>query len=392
MPPALIEEIKRVTRQFFDLPLGREIFLETSVPSNVEDNEKMDKLRRFVQAIPKVELHVHLEGALSANTLVELARKHGISLPHDGAADRLFDFQELEDFFLVYELACQSMRDRSDFYRVTYETLRRCAESNARYVEFFFNPQTHLSFGVSYAEMLAGIVDAMTDVEAAYGLRSGVIPAYDRRLGPEPGAAFLDMVLGERPKEVIGIGIDYLEHPHNPAVFEAMYARARHAGLGVTAHVGFRGPAEHVWEAVDVLGCRRIDHGYHIVDDPALMARCRDAQVGFTCCPTSALMASVWRNPDALDHPIRRMVESGLIVTVNTDDPGLFRTSLNDEFMILARHMNVDCGMLGEIALNGLRMSWLDSATRHAAIGEWTREINELLRTFDIGTPPIGMH
>ncbi len=330
-----------------------------------------ETLKTFIAGLPKAELHIHLEGSTSAETLARLARKHGVALPHGGDPALLFDFRELEDFFEVYELSVNSMREISDFHLVTYEMLAHCAESNTRYVEFFFNPQPHLAHGITYRQMMAGITAGMEDALRDFGIRSGVIPSYDRRLGPGPGIEFMEMIAADRPETVLGIGMDYLEHPHPPSAYHAMYARARQMGLNCTAHVGFRGPAEHVWEAVDVLRCSRIDHGYHLTQNKVLLERCKEREIGFTCCPTSVLTASKWRDGRAADHPVRVMIEAGLPVTLNTDDPGLFRTSLNEQFQIVGEQMGVNRAGLIELARNAIRTSWLDAGEKSAILSEW---------------------
>lgn len=328
-------------------------------------------LETFIAGIPKAEVHIHLEGSTSADTLARLARKHGVVLPHGGDPALLFDFAELEDFFELYELSVNSMREISDFHLVTYEMLAHCAESNTRYVEFFFNPQPHLVHGITYNEMLDGIVAGMGDAFRDFKIRSGVIPSYDRRLGPGPGIEFVEMIAADRREAVLGIGMDYLEHPHPPSSYHAMYESARQAGLNCTAHVGFRGPAEHVWQAVDILHCSRIDHGYHLTQNARLMDACKERAIGFTCCPTSVLTASQWRDGKAPDHPVRVMIEAGLLVSLNTDDPGLFRTSLNEQFRIVGEEMGLNRAGLVELARNAVRTSWLDEGEKSAMLSEW---------------------
>jgi adenosine deaminase len=199
--------------------------------------------------------------------------------------------------------------------------LASCADGGARYVEFFFSPHAHQAFGVAYPTMIEGILAGMRDAETDKKVRSRLIPAHSRELGVERGFAFLDMVLGHRPDEVIGIGLDYLEAPFPPAPFAPVWKKAREAGLHVTAHAAESGPASNVRDSLDYLKVERIDHGYHIVDDPALVAHCRDLGTYFTCCPSTSTVTTPYRDLSAADHPIRRMVDAGLNVTINSDDP-----------------------------------------------------------------------
>ena len=332
----------------------------------------------FIRSLPKAELHLHLEGAVAATTAIELAKKHGLAADHYEDASKLFDFADLGAFLKAYDIICDSIVDAGDFHRVTYEMLARCAGNGVRYVEFFFSPQAH--HGVAYTTMLDGITAAMRDAARDYGVHSRLIPALNRELGPEISMEFLDLVVAHRREEVIGIGLDYNEVGHPPGVYADVYRRARNRGLRVTAHAGENGPSEHVGASLDVLACDRIDHGYHVIDDPALVAACRKRGVFFTVCPTTTTYTTTFRDLASPGHAIHRMLDAGLNLVINTDDPALFRTDLNREYLLVARHMGCTPEQLAGVALNGLRASWLDDTTKRAWISEWSTEINRLLR------------
>ena len=334
-------------------------------------------IEKFVRSLPKAELHLHLEGAVSATTAIDLAGKHGLATHELKDAAKLFDFPDLETFLKAYDLICSSIVDSDDFHRVTYEMLARCAGNGARYVEFFFSPQAHR--GVAYATMLDGIVAAMRDAAHDHGVQSRLIPALNRELGPDVSMQFMDLVLSDRREQVIGIGLDYNEVGNPPALYTGVYQRARNAGLHLTAHAAENGPSEHVEASLDLLGCERIDHGYHIVDDPALVDTCRKRGVFFTVCPTTTTYTTTFRDLGSPEHAIRRMFNHGLNLVINTDDPALFRTDLNNEYLLVARHMGCTPQQLSEIALNGLRASWLDETTKRAWIADWRAEIDRNL-------------
>jgi adenosine deaminase len=336
-------------------------------------------LQSFIGKLPKVELHLHLEGAVDAATVLELAGKHGIALPDFSADSDIYDFADLADFLRVYDIICQSIRTPDDFHRVTYEALGRCARSNVRYAEFFFSPGAHLELGIGYSQMLDGIIAGMKDAERDMKIWSRLIPAINRELGPETAEEFLDMVLSDRRDAVIGIGLDYLESGFPPPRYAPVYARARAAGLKATAHAGESGPADNIRDSIGMLGCERIDHGYHIVDDPALVASCRTSAIGFTCCPSTTAYTTIFRDLASPDHPIPRMIAAGLNVVINTDDPGLFRTDLNNEYLLVGETMGVAPAKLAEIALNGIRASWLDEDTKTRMLADWSAEIAPLL-------------
>jgi len=336
-------------------------------------------IKSFIHALPKTELHLHLEGAVAADTVIDLAGKHGIPLPNFSDDSDIYDFADLAAFLKVYDIICRSIRTPDDFHRVTYEALARCAGSNGRYVEFFFSPGAHHECGISYGHMLDGILAGMRDAERDLKVTSRLIPAINRELGPAAAEEFLDMVLADRREEVIGIGLDYLEAPFPPAPYAGVYARARAAGLKATAHAGESGPASNIRDSMALLGCDRIDHGYHIVDDPALVTECKESQIPFTCCPSTTHYTTIWRDLDAPDHPIRTMIASGLNVVLNTDDPGLFRTDLDKDYLIVAEKMEVGRAALAELALNGIRASWLDDGAKAAMLADWQAEIAPLL-------------
>ncbi len=338
----------------------------TSKPATFPDD--------LLRALPKAELHLHLEGAVGASTLIELARKHGITLGN-GDPEALFRFTDLASFLTMYGCVCESVRDAADFERIAYEALARVAASGGRYVEMFFSPAAHR--GVPYASMLDGIFAGMDAAAVDHGVESRLIPAYNRELGAGPAIEFVDMVLAERREGVVGIGLDFLEN--DPCQFEAMYAHAWAGGLHLTAHAGETGPAAHVRDSLDVLACERIDHGYHVVDDATLVARCVAEGTFFTCCPTTTTHTTVWRDLDASDHAIRRMIDAGLNVTINTDDPGLMQTTLVEEYRITVDRFGASPAQLKELCLNGLRASWLDEQTKAAHLAAWSTEIDALI-------------
>lgn len=323
-------------------------------------------LEGFIRRLPKAELHLHLEGAVSADTFAELTVQNGVTLPDGTPTAELYSYGNLLDFLKVYDLVCASVRSAADFSRITFEALERCSLAGARYVELFFSPHAHLAHGVTYSIMLEGILDGFRRANERYGLVAKLIPAHAKPLGAEGGERFLDMVLAERPAEVIGIGFDYDERPNPPVMFARIVERAKAAGLNVTNHAGEDGPADYVRQTVELLGLRRIDHGYHVVDDPTLMDLCREKGVVFTCCPSTTLVTTVWRDLASPDHAIRRMIDAGLNVTIHTDDPPMFGTTLDREYELIARNFDLSREALKQIALASLAASWLEHGIKQA--------------------------
>lgn len=340
-------------------------------------------LTEFIHALPKAELHLHLEGAVPTATVLDLARKHGIAAPDFADDPKLCDFEDLAAFLRVYDIICRSIRTPDDFRRVTYETLQRCASSNVRYVELFFSPQAHRECALPYGRMLDGIIAGMKDAQQDLAIEARLIPAHNRELGPAAGMDFLDTVLADRRDEVIGIGLDYLEAGFPPGPYAGVYAAAKKAGLRATAHAGESGPASNIRDALDLLACDRIDHGYHVVDDAGLVEECRRSGITFTVCPSTTAYTTIWRDLDATDHPIRRMADAGLNIAINTDDPGLFRTDLDTEFRIVAERMHFDAARLARCALQGLDGSWLDAGTKARRKADWAQQMQQLLAAVD---------
>jgi adenosine deaminase len=337
----------------------------------------MSTITTFVERLPKAELHLHLEGAVSPALFARLRGKYDLPAL-ELAGMEAGQFPDLGAFLAVYGQVCSCMRDADDFRETTYASLERAAASGARYVELFFNPAAHEPV-IDYRSMVDGIVAGMHAARAAFGLVARLIPAHNRELGLARGMAFLETVLRHRPPDVIGIGLDYAERPHPPAQFAPLFAAARAEGLKVTAHAGEDGPASYVRDAIELLGCRRIDHGYHVVDDPALMQRCRELDVLFTVCPTTTLHTTIWRDLHSPEHAIRRMIEAGLRVTINTDDPGLFATTLNREYTLAAEAFGLSEDTLADIAANGFSHCWSPQIAHHPPSGPYSSNILRML-------------
>lgn len=335
-------------------------------------------LEEFALKIPKIELHLHLEGSVRLSTFLELTRKNNLALPAFGEAAELYRYDNLLDFLKIYDFVCRSVVTKEDFRRITYEALENSAAGGARHVEFFFSPHARIAYGVRYSDMLDGIIAGMKDIEAQKGVSSRLIPAHSRVLGPARGVDFIRMVLSDLRPEVIGVGLDYDELPNNPGLFRSMYDLARAHGLHLTAHAGEVGPASFVREAIEDLKVERVDHGYYIVDDPLLIAECRDRGICFTCCPSTTLTTTVWRDLADPSHAIRRMIDLGLNVTINTDDPPMFGTNLGREFVLCVRQMKLTASQLRACVLASIKASWLEDATKSLWTREWSTEIDAL--------------
>jgi len=333
----------------------------------------------FLRRIPKAELHMHLIGSIRPATLIELAKKNRVTLPTNDPAE-LYNYDNIVDFLKIFDLAAPSMVDRDDFARVSFETLEDGVKlGNLKYREMFFNPTSHTMEGIAYTTVIDGIVDGIREAEKRYGVKCRLIAAIHRGHTPSAAQAMIEEVVDHRRDEVIGLGSDALpaDGTEGLELFVETYAYAKQHGLKLTAHCAEQpGTAANYIYALDTLKCDRIDHGYRVLDDPRVLARARDEATWFTCAPTSTAQVYGW--PDMSRHPIRSMVEQGLRVTLNSDDPPMFKTDIGREYVVACNAMGFDADKATELALNGVDGSWLDDGERRSLRAAFVREIAEL--------------
>lgn len=320
----------------------------------------------YLQLLPKTELHCHFVSTMNAQTFLELAARHGVEL-WDTDPATLFDFADLVDFLVAFRAAHDVLRDPADFERVAWEGVRDAvAQGNLRYREYFVNPQYFAARGLGYLDVMTPIIAGLRRAERDFGVGFRIVAAINRR---DSAASALDMVrevIAHALPEVVGIGQDDLtpENTEDPTRFAAAYELAAAHGLKRTAHVGETDHAspDAVREAIEVLGCDRLDHGYRIVDDPAIVQLALERGIAFTATPVSTTICSGW----TLDpgHRIRAMIDAGLRVTVATDDAMFFRTDLGREYREGLAAMGVDAATAKRIALNGVDAAFCDDAQK----------------------------
>jgi len=288
----------------------------------------------FVQGLPKAELHLHLEGTLEPEMMFELARRHRVSLPYPSveALRAAYTFQNLQGFLDLYYQGTNVLREQRDFYDLTWAYMEKAKTQNVLHAEVFFDPQAHTRRGIRFSEVIEGIDEALRDAQNRLGVSSKLILCFLRDLTAEDAIAILDEALPYKER-IVAVGLDSAEIGNPPAKFKEPFARARDAGLLAVAHAGEEGPAAYVREALDVLRISRIDHGNRSLDDDALVARLAQARIPLTLCPLSNLRLCVI---DSLFHyPIRRMLDKGLLVTINSDDPAYFGGYVNENYLAL---------------------------------------------------------
>lgn len=334
-------------------------------------------LRQLVTALPKAELHLHLEGSLSVSTLLELAEKHDVTLPDEIHPQVKYQFEDLDHFIRVASLSFLVMLDQDDFSRTTYEMLSHSSRHGARHVEFFFSPSSHPH--LSYHSMISGIREGIVRAKQEFGISAFIIPSHNRMLGKASGMELLNQVTSFQIPEVVGIGLEFAERDFPPEEYLELYTAAAKHGLKLTAHAGEDGPPSYINTCLTSLGCNRIDHGYHIVDDAALTAYCLEQGTWFTCCPSTTLHTTVWRDLCNPTHAIHRMLASGLNITISTDDPGFFQTDLTSEYLSLGLPLK----SLAALAMNSLEASWIEEEEKRRLRLEWSQQIEQLLKEYD---------
>jgi adenosine deaminase len=318
--------------------------------------------------LPTAELHLHLEGTLEPELAVELAARNGVVLRHPdlAALRRAYAFGDLQSFLNLYYELTAVLQQPQDFADLADAYFARAAAQGVRHAEVFLDPQAHIGRGVPLEVVMEGLGEAFRGAEDKHGLSARIIACFLRDRGPEEAESLLPRLLPYR-ELIIGVGLDSAEVGHPPELFERVYAQAADEGLHRVAHAGEEGPPAYVWSALDRLGVERVDHGIRSLEDPALVARLRNEQVPLTVCPLSNVAL---RCVDRIeDHPLRRMLDAGLVVTVNSDDPAYFGGYLHDNVTAVTRGLGLTAEQRRVLAENSFRASFLPDADkqRHLA-------------------------
>jgi adenosine deaminase len=322
----------------------------------------------FIRGLPKAELHLHLEGSFEPEQMFAIARRNKADIPFNSVEEvrAAYRFSNLQDFLDIYYRSADVLRTEEDFYELTLAYLKRAAADNVRHTEVFFDPQSHTARGVAFGTVAEGILKALADGEARFGVTSKLILCFLRHLSEEDAFATLRQAEPYLDR-IAGVGLDSSELGHPPSKFARVFAAARERGLRLAAHAGEEGPAAYVWEALDLLHVDRIDHGNRSLDDPKLVARLAAEQMTLTVCPLSNLKLCVVK--DLKDHPLKRMLDLGLRATVNSDDPAYFGGTVNDNFFAVADALSLTEAEIVTLAKNSFLGSFLSDAekARHLA-------------------------
>jgi len=324
----------------------------------------------FIRGLPKAELHLHIEGSLEPEQMFEFARRNKVPLPFRTVEEvrAAYAFSNLQDFLDIYYQGAAVLMTGQDFHDLALAYFRRAAADGARHVELFFDPQTHTDRGLPFSVAADGLLSGMAQAKASLGVTSKLILCFLRHLDEDAAFAALkaaEPYLGR----IAGVGLDSSEVGHPPSKFARVYQAARARGLKLVAHAGEEGPPEYVWEALDVLGVDRIDHGNRALEDPALVSRLAGSGMTLTVCPLSNLKLCVVADLKA--HPLKRMLDLGLRATVNSDDPAYFGGYLAENWLRIAAALDLSRDDLVTLAKNSFSGSFLtpvEAAPHLAAI------------------------
>lgn len=327
----------------------------------------------LIRALPKAELHVHIEGTFEPELMFAIAQRNNIAIPYQSVEEvkDAYNFHNLQSFLDIYYAGANVLIHEQDFYDLAWAYFEKCAEDQVVHTEMFFDPQTHTDRGIAFATVINGLQRACDDAQSKLGISSRLIMCFLRHLSEDAAFATLEQALPYK-EQIIAVGLDSSEVGHPPSKFERVFAKAREYGFLVVAHAGEEGPPEYVWEALDLLKVNRIDHGVRSEEDAELMQRLIREEMPLTVCPLSNLKLCVV--DDMQQHNIRRLLQQGVKVTVNSDDPSYFGGYMNDNFIAITEALDLSTDELKQLAINSFEASFLPVVRKQA----WIEKIQVL--------------
>jgi adenosine deaminase len=318
----------------------------------------MMSLEDFILGLPKAELHLHIEGTFEPELMFEMARRNTINLKYQSVEElrTAYNFNNLQEFLDIYYSGANVLIEEQDFYKLTLAYLRKVHSQNVIHTEIFFDPQTHTSRGIPFSKVISGIHRALVDGQEKLGISSCLILSFLRHLSEEDAFKTLEEALPYR-SWITAFGLDSSEKGHPPSKFERVFAKIHKEGFFSVAHAGEEGPPEYVWEALNLLHVSRIDHGNRSLEDPVLIEELVKRKLPLTVCPLSNLKLKVVN--DMTNHPLKTMLEKGMMATVNSDDPAYFGGYINDNYLVVAEALNLSREQITLLAKNSFAASFL---------------------------------
>ena len=327
------------------------------------------KLKTIIQGIPKAELHLHLEGSFEPELMFEIAKRNNINLPYDSieSVKEAYRFNNLQEFLDIYYAGAQVLLHEQDFFDLTWAYLTKVHSENVKHAEVFFDPQTHTERGVAFDVVINGIYRALEKGKNELNISYKLIMSYLRHLTED--AAFNTLESSIPFKEIIdGVGLDSSEMGNPPSKFKKVFKASAEHGYKLVAHAGEEGPAEYIWEALDILNVERIDHGNRCLTDEALIKRLVNEKIALTLCPTSNVALKVIQKMD--EHPVAKMLDKGILATIHSDDPAYFGGYMNENYYQTAKALNLSLEQIEQLAINAFEASWLSKASKERHITE----------------------
>ncbi len=326
-------------------------------------------MEAFIKGIPKAELHLHIEGTFEPKLMFDIAKRNGISIPYDSVEEieKAYQFDCLQDFLDIYYQGAGVLIKEQDFYDLTYSYLEKCAEQNVRHTEIMFDPQTHTERNIEFKTVINGIRKACADAEQKFGITSLLIMSYLRHLSEED--AFKTLVESLPFKAYIkAVGLDSSEKGNPPSKFKHVFEASVKEGYIPLAHAGEEGDADYVWEALDILKIKRIDHGNNSMQDEKLVDEIVKRNMALTVCPLSNKALQVV--PDLTDHPLKKMMQRGMKVTVNSDDPAYFGGQVNQNYLEIQKALDLSKQDIYELARNSFEYALIEDDTKNKYLNE----------------------
>jgi len=318
----------------------------------------MTEIIELIKKIPKAELHLHIEGSLEPDLMFKLAKRNNIKIPFKSVNEvkTAYNFYDLQSFLDIYYQGAQVLIKEQDFFDLTWSYMLKCKEDNIVHTEIFFDPQTHTDRGIEFDLVINGIYAALNKAKQELGLSSKIIMCFLRHLDEESAFKTLDQALIHKNK-IAGVGLDSSEAEHPPRKFKRVFKKASEKNFLTVAHAGEEGPPEYIWEALDVLKVKRIDHGVQCLKDTKLVQKLRNEQIPLTICPLSNIKLRVFEKLQ--DHNLKKLLDKGLMVMINSDDPAYFGGYLNTNLIECQKALNLSKADVKKLAINSFKSSFL---------------------------------
>lgn len=335
-------------------------------------------MKEFIKQLPKAELHLHIEGSLEPELMFELAKKNSIEIPYKTVEEvkEAYNFTNLQSFLDIYYAGAKVLITKEDFYALTWDYILKCKENNIIHTEIFFDPQTHTQRGISFKTVISGIKEALVDAKKEFGISSEIIMCFLRHLSEKEAFETLEQSLDFK-EDIIGVGLDSSELGNPPKKFEKVFNKAKEYGYKLVAHAGEEADVSYINEALNLLHIERIDHGVQAIHSETLMQRLKEEQIPLTVCPNSNIELKVFDSYK--EHNIKKLLDYGLNITVNSDDPAYFKGYLNQNFFNLIENLPLEKKDIITLVKNSFKASFLSEELKN----EYLKRVDKVVKEYE---------